>query len=141
MTGSGYSPSSAPDGRGPWRAPVADGPLHATVTVPGSKSLTNRELILAALADGPSRLIAPLHSDDSARMIEALRSLGVDIAFDPGTGPYGDDIVVTPVWPLHGGTTVDCGQAGTVMRFVAALGGFASGDVELTAHESALHRP
>lgn len=141
MTGSGYSPSTAPGGRGPWRAPVSVGPLHATVTVPGSKSLTNRELILASLADGPSRLIAPLHSDDSTRMIEALRALGIGIELEPGAGKYGDDIVVTPIWPLQGDTEVDCGQAGTVMRFVAGLGGFARGDVTLTAHESALHRP
>jgi 3-phosphoshikimate 1-carboxyvinyltransferase len=141
MTADAYSPTSAPIERGHWRAPVADGPLHATVTVPASKSLTNRELILAALADAPSRLIAPLHSDDSARMIDALRSLGVGIELVPGTGQYGDDIEVTPVWPMHGDTEVDCGQAGTVMRFVAGLGGFARGDVTLTAHESALHRP
>src|SRR4051812_6559450 len=140
MTADRYSPDFTRAARGPWHAPVAPGALHATVTVPASKSLTNRELILAALADGPSRLIAPLHSDDSARMIEALRSLGVGIEFEQGTGIYGDDIIVTPIWPLRGGT-VDCGQAGTVMRFVAALGGFASGDVTLTAHESALHRP
>src|SRR6478735_9931041 len=124
MTADGYSPTSAPTERGHWHAPLAEGPLHATVTVPGSKSLTNRELVLAALADGPSRLLAPLHSDDSARMIEALRALGVGIELEPGNGPYGDDIVVTPVWPLRGGSQVDCGQAGTVMRFVAALGGF-----------------
>ncbi|MDY0909057.1 3-phosphoshikimate 1-carboxyvinyltransferase [Microbacterium sp. CFBP9034] len=141
MTGSGYSPSTAPGGRAPWRAPVAAGPLHATVTVPGSKSLTNRELILAALADGPSRLCAPLHSDDSSRMIQALQALGVGIEFEPGNGRFGDDIIVTPVWPLRGDTEVDCGQAGTVMRFVAGLGGFARGDVTMTAHESALHRP
>ena len=77
MTADGYSPELAPAARGPWRAPVAPGPVHATVTVPGSKSLTNRELILAALSDGPSRLLAPLHSEDSARMIDALRALGV----------------------------------------------------------------
>lgn len=141
MTGSGYSLSPAPDERGPWRAPVADAPLHATVTVPGSKSLTNRELVLAALADAPSRLISPLHSDDSARMVDALRTLGVKIEFEHGAGRFGDDIVVTPVWPLRGDTEVDCGQAGTVMRFIAALAGFARGDVTLTAHESALHRP
>ena len=141
MTADAYSPPSAPIERGPWPAPVADGALHATVTVPGSKSLTNRELILAALADAPSRLIAPLHSDDSARMIDALRSLGVGIELVEGNGLYGDDIEVTPVWPLRGDTVVDCGQAGTVMRFVAGLGGFARGDVTLTAHESALHRP
>ncbi|GAA2984678.1 3-phosphoshikimate 1-carboxyvinyltransferase [Microbacterium terrae] len=120
---------------------MAGGPLHATVTVPGSKSLTNRELILAALADGPSRLRAPLHSDDSARMVEALRALGVGLEFEEGAGEYGDDIVVTPVSPLRGDAIVDCGQAGTVMRFVAALAGFAQGDVTITAHETALHRP
>ncbi|QKJ19972.1 3-phosphoshikimate 1-carboxyvinyltransferase [Microbacterium hominis] len=141
MTADGYSPALARDARDHWSAPVADGALRATVTVPGSKSLTNRELILAALADGPSRLISPLHSDDSARMIEALRALGVGIEYEPGSGHFGDDLVVTPVWPLRGSTVVDCGQAGTVMRFVAALGGFADGDVTLTAHESALHRP
>jgi 3-phosphoshikimate 1-carboxyvinyltransferase len=141
MTADGYSPDLAPAARGPWRAPVAPRALRATVTVPGSKSLTNRELILASLADAPSRLIAPLHSDDSDRMMQALRALGVDIVLEPGTGPYGDDIVVTPVWPLRGATEIDCGQAGTVMRFVAALGGFAKGDVTLTAHDSALHRP
>ncbi|MET0813455.1 MAG: 3-phosphoshikimate 1-carboxyvinyltransferase [Microbacterium sp.] len=141
MTADGYSPTPAPRARGPWSAPVASGPLHATVTVPGSKSLTNRELILAALADGPSTLMSPLHSDDSSRMIEALRALGVGIETVAGDGPFGHDLVVTPAWPLAGGSTVDSGQAGTVMRFVAPLGGFAKGDVTLTAHESALHRP
>lgn len=143
MTADRYSPARAQDAppRGKWRAPVADGPLRATVTVPGSKSLTNRELILAALADGTSRLTGPLHSDDSARMVEALRSLGVEIQQVPGTTGFGDDLIVTPIWPLAGGTEIDCGQAGTVMRFVAGLAGFARGDVTLTAHESALHRP
>ena len=141
MTADGYSPAAAPVPRGAWRAPIAPGPLHARVTVPGSKSLTNRELVLASLADGPSRLTGPLHSDDSARMVEALRALGVGIEYATGSGAYGDDLVVTPAWPLRGRSVVDCGQAGTVMRFVAALGGFADGDVTLTAHESALHRP
>ena len=141
MTGDVYSPATAPSARGAWRAPVASGPLHATVTVPGSKSLTNRELVLAALADGPSRLMAPLHSDDSTRMIDALRTLGVGIEFVEGTGPYGPDVEITPVWPLRGGVEVDCGQAGTVMRFIAGMAGFANGDVTLTAHETALHRP
>ncbi len=141
MTRDGYSPSSATSDRGSWSAPTAAGPLRASVTVPGSKSLTNRELVLAALADGPSRLRSPLHSDDSTRMVEALRALGVGIEYEPGDGPFGDDIVVTPVWPLRGDTVVDCGQAGTVMRFVAGVAGFAEGDVTMTAHESALHRP
>ncbi|MDE0547279.1 3-phosphoshikimate 1-carboxyvinyltransferase [Microbacterium sp. C7(2022)] len=143
MTVDGYSPapSAAESTGGGWRAPLAPRPLHASVTVPGSKSLTNRELILAALADGPSVLSAPLHSDDSVRMVNALRALGVGVELIPGEGPYGDDIEVTPIRPFAGATTVDSGQAGTVMRFVAALAGFAEGDVTLTAHESALHRP
>lgn len=141
MTTDGYSPTpthSAPD---PWQAPVAARAIQAEMTVPGSKSLTNRELILAALADSPSRLRAPLHSDDSARMVDALRALGTGISMEPGDGAFGDDILVTPRWPLAAAAEVDCGQAGTVMRFVAALGGFADGDVTMTAHSSALHRP
>ena len=78
MTRLGYSLSAATP-RGAWNAPVADGAVDATVTVPGSKSLTNRELVLAAIADGPGMLHAPLHSDDSVRMVESLRALGVGI--------------------------------------------------------------
>lgn len=145
MTSHAYSPLEPADEAGAsgarWRAPRASGPLSATVRLPGSKSLTNRELVLAALADAPSRLIAPLHSDDSARMVDALGALGVAVAGDAGPGAYGDDLVVAPRWPLAGDTTVDCGQAGTVMRFVAPLAGFARGDVVLTAHPTALHRP
>jgi 3-phosphoshikimate 1-carboxyvinyltransferase len=143
MNAERYSQDSPPvrRARGRWAAPTADGPLKAAVTVPGSKSLTNRELILSALADGPSRLASPLHSDDSARMVQALRALGVGVEPVPGGGRFGDDLEITPVWPLAGDTVVDCGQAGTVMRFVAGLAGFARGDVTLTAHESALHRP
>lgn len=124
-----------------WEAPRSRGPLRATLTLPGSKSLTGRELVLAALADGPSRLIAPLVSDDSARMVAALIELGVTVEAQEGTSEYGEDLLVTPPGVFSGGGTVDCGQAGTVMRFVTPLAGFASGDVEFTAHHSALHRP
>ncbi|MFG6279426.1 3-phosphoshikimate 1-carboxyvinyltransferase [Microbacterium sp. 5K110] len=142
MSDHGYSPLSptaAP--RGEWAAPVADTAVDATVTVPGSKSLTNRELVLAALADGPGVLHAPLHSDDSARMIDALRVLGVGIEEVDEGSPFGPDLRVTPPAAFTGGTTVDCGQAGTVMRFVTPVAGLSRGDVHLTAHESALHRP
>ncbi|GAA3767906.1 3-phosphoshikimate 1-carboxyvinyltransferase [Microbacterium kribbense] len=112
------------------------------VTVPGSKSLTGRELILSALADGPSRLYAPLQSDDTDRMIGALRALGVSIEPQHGDGPFGDDLLITPIAPFHAADgAVDCGQAGTVMRFVAPLAGLVGGEVTLTAHASALHRP
>ncbi|HWI31314.1 MAG TPA: 3-phosphoshikimate 1-carboxyvinyltransferase [Microbacterium sp.] len=146
MSADRYSPVPKTDASGPptgtaWRAPEAVGRLQATLTIPGSKSLTNRELVLAALADAPGRIIAPLHSDDSARMIDALRALGVGIELEPGDSEYGDDLLVRPIAPFTGGGTVDCGQAGTVMRFVAPLAGLARGDVRVTAHESALHRP
>ena len=137
MSDTTYSPSPA---TGAYEAPAAAGAVHATLTIPGSKSLTNRELMIAAIADGPGRLIAPLHSDDSRRMIDALRALGIRIDEVEGGGEFGPDLVVTP-GPLRGGTTIDCGQAGTVMRFVTPLAGLAAEDVHLTAHESALHRP
>ncbi|MFT4260612.1 3-phosphoshikimate 1-carboxyvinyltransferase [Microbacterium sp.] len=137
MSANRYSP---PLVQGAYAAPAVEGAVHATVTIPGSKSLTNRELVIAAIADGPGRLIAPLHSDDSRRMIEALRALGTVIEEDDTGGAFGPDLIVTPA-SLVGGTTIDCGQAGTVMRFIAPLAGLAAADVHLTAHESALHRP
>ncbi len=140
MTADGYSPR-ATSRAGRWDAPGAQQSLSATLTLPGSKSLTGRELVLAALADGPGRLRAPLHSDDSSRMAESLRAFGVDIDPVPGEGGFGDDLTVTPPHSLAGGVTIDCGQAGTVMRFVAPLAGLARGDVVLTAHQSGLHRP
>ena len=90
---------------GPWLAPTAVGPLSATVALPGSKSLTNRELVLSALADGPSILRAPLHSRDTALMIQALRSLGTSIAETDG-GPYGPNLLITP-GELAGGTSIE----------------------------------
>ncbi|OAN43551.1 3-phosphoshikimate 1-carboxyvinyltransferase [Microbacterium sp. H83] len=137
MSANRYSPSPV---QGAYVAPTTSDPVRATVTVPGSKSLTNRELIIAAIADGPGRLVSPLHSDDSRRMVDALRALGVGIEEVEGSGEFGPDLVVTPA-KLLGGTTVDCGQAGTVMRFIAPLAGLAQHDVHLTAHETALHRP
>ncbi|WP_394278485.1 3-phosphoshikimate 1-carboxyvinyltransferase [Microbacterium sp.] len=138
MTADAYSPTTS---AATWPAPTPSRPVEATVAVPGSKSLTNRELVLAALADGPSLLSAPLHSDDSARMIEALRALGVTVDEVPGDSPFGPDLEITPPAGFAGNTTVDCGQAGTVMRFVAPIAGLAVGDVHVTAHPTALHRP
>ena len=137
MSDERYSPDLAG-----WAAPSALEAVRAVVQVPGSKSLTNRELVLAALADGPGILRAPLHSDDSARMLEALTALGVGIERIEGSGPFGDDLRITPqAAAAPADVVVDCGQAGTVMRFVTPLAGFARGDVTVTAHESALHRP
>lgn len=119
-----------------WSAPHASGPVDAVVPVPGSKSLTNRWLVLAALAEGPSTLHRPLRSRDSERMVEALRALGVIV--DDGTD---DAWVVDPPRQLRGGCNVDCGQAGTVMRFVPPVAGLADGPVRFDGHPSALTRP
>jgi 3-phosphoshikimate 1-carboxyvinyltransferase len=125
---------------GPWAAPLASGPLAATIRLPGSKSLTNRELILAALADGPSLLRAPLHSRDTALMIHALRALGVTIEEVEGVGNYGADLLVTP-GELEGGVSIDCGLAGTVMRFLPPLAALALGPVAFDGDPAARTRP
>jgi len=125
---------------GLWAAPRATGPLAATVSLPGSKSLTNRELVLSALADGPSLLRSPLHSQDSANMVEALRALGAVIEERPGTGAFGPDWAITP-GELLGSTTIDCGQAGTVMRFVPPIAALALGPTTFDADDSARSRP
>jgi len=116
-----------------WAAPRATKPVDATIVLPGSKSLTNRYLLLAAIADGPSRIVSPLRARDTELMAAALRSLGVQIRDD------GDDWVVTPA-PLHGGT-VDTGLAGTVMRFVPPLAALADGPVTFDGDEYARERP
>ncbi|MCX6500057.1 MAG: 3-phosphoshikimate 1-carboxyvinyltransferase [Arthrobacter sp.] len=136
--------SSFPAAGGPhWRAPFADRPVDATVTVPGSKSLTNRYLILAALADGPSRLRAPLHSRDSALMIAALRQLGATITEVPGDGAYGPDLDITPVDldAPAADTAVDCGLAGTVMRFVPPVAALHRGRTLFDGDPHARNRP
>lgn len=124
---------------GPWRAPTASAPLAAELSLPGSKSLTNRELVLSALADSPSTLRAPLHSRDSALMVQALRALGTQI--DEGEAqPFGPDLHITP-GELAGGTFVDCGLAGTVMRFLPPVAALALGPVAFDGDEYARRRP
>jgi 3-phosphoshikimate 1-carboxyvinyltransferase len=115
----------------PWPAPAATAPVRATVTVPGSKSITNRVLVLAALADGGSVVRGALVSRDTELMAAALRSLGVGV-----------DLLssVTP-GPLRGDVDVDCGLAGTVMRFLPALAALADGDVRMDGDAHARTRP
>ncbi|MHC5796936.1 3-phosphoshikimate 1-carboxyvinyltransferase [Lacisediminihabitans sp. FW035] len=125
---------------GPWVAPVATGPLSARLALPGSKSLTNRELVLSAIASGPSTLRAPLHSRDTALMIQALRALGTSIVELPGDSPFGPDLLITP-GELSGGTSIDCGLAGTVMRFLPPVAALALGPVAFDGDESARKRP
>jgi 3-phosphoshikimate 1-carboxyvinyltransferase len=124
-----------------WAAPMAIGPLNAVVALPGSKSLTNRELILAALADGSGTLRSPLHSRDSALMIDALRLLGTDITELPDPGPFGPDLLVTPAEELIGSTSISCGLAGTVMRFMPAVAALALGPTAFDGDPYARKRP
>jgi len=117
-----------------WAAPLASGPITATVRVPGSKSLTNRALVLAALASGPSRLRHPLTARDTTLMRQALQSLGARI------DDTDDGWVVTP-GPIRGDTAVECGLAGTVMRFVPPVAALAAGEVRFDGDPPARVRP
>ena len=116
-----------------WTAPVAQGPIQWTQQIPGSKSITNRAFILAALADSPSLLRNPLTSRDTELMAAALRNLGI------GVEAEGTDIRITP-GELSGGS-IDCGLAGTVMRFLPPVAALASGPVEIDGDEQARVRP
>src|SRR5260370_15865565 len=107
-----------------WRAPHANRRLDATVTLPGSKSMTNRALILAALAQEPTLLIRPLRSRDTLLMADALRSLGVSLE------EYGDEWQVR-AGDLTGDSYVDVGLAGDVMRVLPPLAALTPGDVAL----------
>jgi 3-phosphoshikimate 1-carboxyvinyltransferase len=125
----------------PWPSPLAAGPVRAMAALPGSKSLTNRQLVLSALAETTSTLRAPLHSRDTALMVDALRSLGTTIESVPGAGRFGDDWLITPADELLGSTTIDCGLAGTVMRFLPPVASLALGPVVFDGDEGARRRP
>ena len=123
-----------------WLSPHAAGPVTATVALPGSKSLTNRYLVLAGLANGPSRLRRPLRSRDTMLMAAALRSLGASVTDLPGDDPDCDDWLITPA-SLSGATSVDCGLAGTVMRFLPPVAALAKGQVSFYGDARAGRRP
>jgi 3-phosphoshikimate 1-carboxyvinyltransferase len=117
-----------------WAAPVASAPLDARLVIPGSKSLTNRELVLSALAGGPSTLHLPLVARDTELMAGALRALGTTIEPSPGTWH------ITP-GELRGGVELHAGLAGTVMRFVPPVAALADGPVTIDGDEHARKRP
>ena len=122
----------------PWPAPTAPPcGIDATVVVPGSKSLTNRYLVLAALADGPGTVRGALRSRDGELMVAALRALGTSL--EPGRT---DDVWhVVPAGRLTGDVDVFAGLAGTVMRFLPPLAALADGPVRLDGDEGARVRP
>jgi 3-phosphoshikimate 1-carboxyvinyltransferase len=122
-------------GAEPWPAPFADHPVTARVVVPGSKSATNRALVLAALAGDASRLARPLRSRDTRLMAGALRSLGATIDDEPGGG-----WLVIPAG-LHGDCAIDVGNAGTVMRFLPPVAALADGSVSFDGDPRSHERP
>jgi len=121
-----------------WPAPSVHHAISAQVTLPGSKSLTNRELVLSALASSPTHLRKPLESRDSQLMIEALKKLGTQITRDE----YGDLVIVPPTTDIPlSEVNIDCGLAGTVMRFVPPMAALTRGAITFDGDEAARRRP
>lgn len=122
-----------------WAAPSIAAPVHACVTVPGSKSLTNRTLILAALAaaqgQGASTITGALRSRDTDLMIGALRTLGLTVDGDA------DELTVSGALSVADGARVDCGLAGTVLRFVPPVAALGDAAVVFDGDQQARARP
>jgi 3-phosphoshikimate 1-carboxyvinyltransferase len=118
-----------------WPAPQATGPVRAQVRLPGSKSMTNRALVLAALAAGPAEVRHPLRARDTQLMAGALQTLGAQLdTADPGVWR------VTPGWASQP-SQVEVGNAGTVLRFVPPVAALASVPVEFRGDPAAARRP
>jgi 3-phosphoshikimate 1-carboxyvinyltransferase len=140
-----------------WAAPTAASAIHACVRLPGSKSITNRALILAALATGTTRITGPLRARDTELMAAAIAALGATVREAPASDepdPAGRGVwLVTPGWsgtgrgasggrpPGPAQASVDVGNAGTVLRFVPPVAALASADVEFTGDPRAAQRP
>ena len=121
---------------GRWRAPTAQGAVRATLRLPGSKSITNRALILAALSDSPSVVRGVLQARDTSLAIGALAALGCVIQ------SRGTDLSVRPGTPAAGAAVrVDVGNAGTVMRFLPAVAALTPASVAFDGDPRARERP
>ena len=111
--------------------------VNATVTVPGSKSLTQRALIAAALADGTSKLIGPLASEDTSYTSKALEQMGIKVE-------RGED-----VWTVHGsggtlatpGKEIFLGNNGTATRFLTSVAALGQGEFRIDGEERMRERP
>lgn len=123
------------DPAGPlWDAPTAHRPVRATVELPGSKSLTNRALVLAALSEEPCQIRRPLRARDTELMASGLRALGVTVE------DVGADWHVRP-GTLRGPAHIDCGLSGNVMRFLPPVAALANGGVTFDGDDRARERP
>ena len=127
-----------------WRCPTPSEPIDATVSLPGSKSLSARALLAAALADAPSQIEGLLESRDTALMRAALETLGARFTW------HGGLLQVTPLVaaqkpaglpPDNSTPVIDCGLAGTVMRFVPPLALALGTSLTFTGDQAALARP
>ncbi len=151
-------PGEDPTSRGTpddWLVPRAAGPVRALVRLPGSKSMTNRALVLAALADRPTLISGPLVARDTQLMADALRALGCRIEELAGTwrvepaslgaGPAGSGQpgAGQPAQPGAGrpGIGVDVGNAGTVLRFVPPVAALTGADVTFLGDARVSQRP
>jgi 3-phosphoshikimate 1-carboxyvinyltransferase len=123
-----------------WPAPVATAAVRASVRLPGSKSITNRALILAALADGPTTIVGPLRARDTDLMAGAVTALGASISPASAVQSAEPAWTVTP-GHVFGPVAVNVGNAGTVLRFVPPAAALTSGDVEFSGDPRAAHRP
>ncbi|MCV7150558.1 3-phosphoshikimate 1-carboxyvinyltransferase [Mycolicibacterium pyrenivorans] len=123
-----------------WPAPSTATPVHATVTVPGSKSQTNRVLILAALAvpQGPSTVSGALRSRDTDLMIGALQALGLSVQ---AADSDDTELTISGALAPEPGVRIDCGLAGTVLRFVPPVAALSSETVTFDGDEQARTRP
>ncbi|WP_307787565.1 3-phosphoshikimate 1-carboxyvinyltransferase [Mycolicibacterium sp. S2-37] len=123
-----------------WPAPSTPTPVHATVTVPGSKSQTNRALVLAALAtaEGPSTITGALRSRDTDLMIDALRALGVEVEC---VDAVDSELRVAGRLAPPPDVRIDCGLAGTVLRFLPPVAALSTETVEFDGDEQARARP
>jgi 3-phosphoshikimate 1-carboxyvinyltransferase len=117
-------------------------PVDISVVIPGSKSVTNRALILASQAKSPSTLRRPLISRDSELMVAGLKALGLGIEESTAVVDGNEELqwIVTPA-PMRGGARVDVGNAGTVMRFLPPLAALATGEVIFDGDPRSYERP
>src|ERR1700733_12266681 len=126
-----------------WRAPAATGPVRVHVRPPGSKSVTNRALVLAALADGPTVITNPLRARDTRLMDAALRDLGtvIDEDADGAGSPVEPEVWRVTPGGVDSPAVVDVGNAGTVMRFVPPVAALTRVNVEFTGDARVAQRP
>ena len=123
-----------------WRAPFrGQSALNSFITIPGSKSVTNRALILAALATTPSLFHRPLRSRDTELMAQGLRAMGISIVAEKSENK--EEIwKITPA-KLFGPASIDVGNAGTVMRFLPPVAALANGLVNFDGDARSHERP